>query len=330
MNNGVSNNNQNGQVNGTVVVDPNAIAAATQSTNVVTPVSTVNVNNATAATVQNVGVVSQQTIDAVVPPSNVSNIPPTGDAQTPAKVKKKFSLSLLLFIVLVGVSAYAYFSINNYKNELESVRYNCSPVRREEEVELDVNSTLVNELYAKVKTNSREDLGNPYFDDNLKLYLAYRQILDYEKYNSNCNLFNNTAMENYSCVSNKTFVPNAFKPEVLEREYKKLFGEDSYFQHRNIQLSNFCLGGYQYIPDRGEYVQGECTRNISNSYDVEKKITKAFSVNNIVVLEEDVNYYENEKVNVPSSLKSGIYTYTFRLDSNYNYILESKVYRSKY
>ena len=339
-NNGVINNStNNGQTQQTTVpvvnnvpvantvnvVDPNAVAAATQSTTVVTPTAVTNVDAIPTIQAVNNTVPTTPAVPVVVATNNVEST-----NNVVEKPKKKFNLSLLLILIICGLAFYIYYSTNNYKNQIESLRYNSSPVRREEEVELELDSTLVLDLYSKVKTSSKEDLGNPNFDNTLKLYLAFRQIPDYEKYISNCNLFNNSSMENISCGVSKNYVPLAFKEDVLVREYKKLFGEDAYFEHRNIQLSNFCLGGYQYIAERGEYVQGECTQNVGVSYDVEKKLVKATSVNNIVILEEEVNYFENEKVNIPKSLKSGFYTYTFRLDYNYNYVIESRVFRSKY
>ena len=49
----------------------------------------------------------------------------------------------------------------------------------------------------------------------MKLYLAYRQILETEKYDSNCNLFSQTSMEPYTCEVSTLFVPKAFKEETL-------------------------------------------------------------------------------------------------------------------
>ena len=39
---------------------------------------------------------------------------------------------------------------------------------------------------------------------------------------------------------------------------KKLYGENTSIPFTNIQLGNTCIGGYQYIPSRGEFVQGLC------------------------------------------------------------------------
>jgi hypothetical protein len=164
----------------------------------------------------------------------------------------------------------------------------------------------------------------------MKLYLAYRQITEKEKYDSNCNLFSTISMEPYTCEVSATFIPKAFKEETLIREYKKLFGESTYFKLDNIQLGNSCLIGYQYIEKRGEFVEGYCKQNIAISYTANKKLKSAISRGNTIILTEDVNYKSTEKMNLPSYLKDGIYRYTFRLDINYNYVLISKTYESKY
>ena len=48
------------------------------------------------------------------------------------------------------------------------------------------------------------------------------------------------------------------------------------------------------------------------------------------MIKEEVKYHENEKISVPEYLRSGYYYYTFKLDSNNNYIYVSKTYSSKY
>ena len=58
--------------------------------------------------------------------------------------------------------------------------------------------------------------------------------------------------------------------------------------------------------------------------------SKAVSTKNTIIITEEVKYHENEKMELPSSLVSGTYNYTFRLDNNYNYVLVSKTYINKY
>lgn len=256
--------------------------------------------------------------------------PPIIEPSIETQPKKKGSIIPLLLLIIVGLGFYSYYITKSKNETIKQISYNCTPITSQKEKELNINSTLVQDLYNKVSTTIREDYANPYFNEEMKLYLAYRQITEKEKYDSNCNLFSETAMEPYTCTETATFKPKAFKEEELVREYKKLFGENTYFTLNNIQLGNTCIVGYQYIKERGEFVEGYCNKKTATSYKVTKELTRATTTGNTVVITEDVKYKANEQMDLPEYLKSGTYRYTFRLDMNYNYILISKTYESKY
>lgn len=244
--------------------------------------------------------------------------------------KKKSSISILLLFIILGLIGYIIYTNKNYTNTINNIKNNCTPISAGEEKELDINSTLVQDLYSKVQTNIKEDIANPEFNDNLKLYLAYRQILEKNKYESNCNLFKDTNMEPYTCTVTNNFTPKAFKEELLIRELKKLFGENNTIQLDNIQLGNSCIVGYQYIKERGEYVEGYCNKKMATSFKVTKDIIKATSTQNSIIITENVKYHPTEGQDVPEYLKSGTYKYEFKLDMNYNYILVNKTFENKY
>jgi hypothetical protein len=152
--------------------------------------------------------------------------------------RKKRGGGLILFLLLVcaGMGGFIYYSMKSHQSQINNLKYNCTPVlASKEKTKLDVNSTFVKWLYSKVQTNIREDIAQPQFNDNMKLYLAYRQVLDSDKYDSNCNLYDNTKMEPLVCDQNSNFVPKAFKTEKLVIAYKQLFGEDAPFQLANVQ-----------------------------------------------------------------------------------------------
>ena len=252
--------------------------------------------------------------------------------EAPKKEKKKANITPILFIIIIALVGYIFYSSQDHRNQINNLKYNCTPITSsKEEIQLDLNSTLVKDLYSKVYTNIREDLAEPEFNNSMKLYLAYRQIPEKDLYTTNCNLFNSTAMEPYTCEVSTTFVPRAFKVEKLELELKKLFGEKTNIPLDNIRLGrNNCIGGFQYIPDRGEFVEGYCNQKTATSFKATKKLVEAVSNRNTIILKEEVKYHENEKMNLPEYLKSGTYHYTFRLDMNYNYVLVSKTYETKY
>lgn len=263
----------------------------------------------------------------------VNNIQPTQPQMTNQiqveKKRKKHSLLPVLLIIFILLIGYIFYMTNNYNQTISNLKYNCTPISSSKEKKLDINSTLVQDLYSKVQTSIREDIANPELDDNLKLYLAYRQILEKDKYDSNCNLFDTNKMEPYTCVV-KNFTPKAFKEETLKKEIVKLFGEHAEIPLNNIQLSNSCIVGYQYIAERGEFVEGYCNKQNAILFKATKTLKSATSTGNTIILLEDVKYKANEKQDVPSYLKNGTYKYVFRLDMNYNYILVSKEYQSKY
>lgn len=348
MNNGVTTNNQpvttnvTGNTNAQNVQQPIPVTAVTNTgqTNpqplptATPPLGATNtvVNQQVPTVQQNIG----QQPAPVVQPTTVTE-PPKPEGNVPEqppikKEKKKMNIMPILIVIILVLSIYTVYSAKKHQAEIENLNYNCTPITSsKEEKKLDLKSTLVQDLYSKVATSIREDLAQPEFNDNMRLYLAYRQILESDKYDSNCNLFDKLAMEPYTCEVSTKFRPKAFKIETLEQEIKKLYGEHSNIALTNIRLgTTSCIGGYEYIPARGEFVQGYCSQQNATSYKVTKTLTEATSTRTTIILKEEVKYHENEKMSLPEYLKSGTYYYTFRLDMNYNYVLVSKTYESKY
>ena len=236
-------------------------------------------------------------------------------------------LFLIIILVLVGVIVYQYL---DKQQTLKQAQYNNIVTSTDgKEIELDLNSTIVQDLYDKVKTTVKEDIANPNFDDEMKRYLAFRQLSANDLYESNCNLFDQTGMFFYAC-NEQSDKPLAFKEESLQREIKTLFGENTNLVNANIQLGRHCLGGYEYIEARGEYVQGKCTKHSASTTTAKKTLIKATKKDNEIKLEEETRYVAADNSEMPGNLKSGIYTYTFRLDTNLNYAYVSKDYRTKY
>ena len=346
MNNGVDN-----QTVAEPVLIPLDSTATNEPNTVINEASTQNasINNApiVAAPVLNTTPTVQPNAPVVVSPQTVSETvqPPTiiqttdvvledsndTEKKKEKNKKKKFSLSAFLFLLLIGLGVYTFFVKSYSDRRIDELSYQCSPrVETKEEVSLDLNSTLVQDLYKKVSTSIREDLAQPEWNDTMKMYLAFRQIPDYKIYDSNCNMFDTTKMEPYTCEVSVNFIPKAFHSSTLELEWKKLFGEMTPMPKINIKLENSCIGGYEYIPERDEYVQGYCKQSTATSYKVTKTLTEATSSNNMIILKEDVKYAGNEKMTLPDYLKSGTYYYTFRLDMNYNYVLIQKTFDQKY
>ena len=261
-------------------------------------------------------------------PTNQINTQPTPN-QTQEKRKKRTLTPILLIIILL-LGGYIVNQSNNYKNTINIIKDKCSPIKEGKETKLDINSELVQELYKKVSTNIREDIANPEFDNSMKIYLAYRQILERDKYDSNCNLFDINSMEPYTCVESSSFTPKAIKEETIKSKLIELFGEDNNITLQNIQLGTSCIGGYQYIEKRGEFVEGYCSNQIANSFEVTKKLISTTKKQTNIIIKEYVKYHEGYKLYLPETLKSGIYTYIFQLDYNYHYILKEKTYESKY
>lgn len=271
--------------------------------------------------------VSQQPVSTTVSvtPSNTGVVANTNQVVKPKVKAKKPYLTVLLLLVISGLCFTIYYINNLHQQEIDKLNYECTPVSTSGETkELDLTSTIVQDLYSKVKTNIREDLANIELNDEMKLYLAYRQVPTSKIYSSNCNYYNDTKMYGYSCQEALEFTPTAFNEDDLLIEVKKLFGETTVLNHDDIQLGNSCIGGYQYIADRGEYVEGECSQLATTTFKVDKTLEKATSTESTIVLYEKVKYYGAEGKELPEKLVSGTYKYTFRLDSNYNYAYISK------
>lgn len=254
--------------------------------------------------------------------SSITNIPLKNDNSKKNKIP---FITILLLLVIAGLCFYIYYNYRFHEKEIARLKYECTPVSTLGETkELDLNSTIVQDLYSKVKTNIREDLANFELNDEMKLYLAYRQIPANKIYDSNCNYFSDTKMPPYTCKETAEFTPKAFKQEELMLESKKLFGESTQIPYDDIQLGLTCLGGYQYIADRGEFVSGNCIQQTTTTFKVDKELIRATSTESTISLYEKVKYYGTEGKNPPEKLISGTYKYTFRLDVNYNYIYISK------
>ena len=355
MNNGENNNvvpNTTNNINTAVNPTPQAVPSAPVITNTV-PVQAIGSVPNVASTQNTVSAPTQPS--TVTTPSNALEngvlpnsqpvlnpstdvIPVSKKAEAEEKKEKKKNknssssspLTVLFFLIAVGLGFYVFYSSNLYKTNLDNLKHNCTPVNSsKEDKQLALDSTIVVELYNKVRTSIREDYAQPDFDDTMKLYLAFRQIPSDKFYSSNCNMFKDTLMEPYKCDPKK-FVPQAFKEEDLIHELKVLFGEETNIPLGNVKLRNNCIGGYAYIKERGEFVEGKCDANNAVSFSVDKKLTDAYTNRNTIVLVEEVKYKESEKMPLPDYLKSGTYYYTFRLDMNFNYVLIDKTYDSKY
>jgi len=294
------------------------------------PVNASNTQHQTSTTPTQIPNQTQQT------PTQINNMQqsqvnqqPIQEEQKPKKKKRNKLVPFLLLLLLIA-GGYNVYSSKEYQKTINDIKDKCSPIKAGKETKLDINSEIVQELYKKVATNMREDLANPEFNNSMKLYLAYRQILERDKYESNCNLFDINSMEPFTCIESTTYTPKAIKEETIKSKLIELFGEDNNIPLQNIQLGNSCIGGYQYIEKRGEFVEGYCSSQITNSFEVTKKIISATTTQTNIIIKEDVKYHEGEKLYLPESLKSGIYTYVFQLDYNYHYILKEKTYESKY
>lgn len=255
------------------------------------------------------------TVPVTPPPTKEEATPETVSTTPPKKSKKgKIFIVFLLFIV-IAMGGYIY---KDYRED--QIRGECSPLVADDNSlrDLELNSSIVQELYAKVKTTVREDLAYNTYDDTLKLYLAFRQIPNSEIYESNCNLFNENVMSNFTCSSATNFIPMAFSEKTLEKEVKKLFGESVSIPNQNIVLGNSCFGGYQYIADRGEYVKGYCGQVPTTTYKADKELISASVQGDTITLREKVRYY-SAQASVPDSLRNGVYVYTFKLDNYYHY-----------
>ncbi len=245
-------------------------------------------------------------------------------------VKKKSRILPFLLLLVIALMAGVYFLYQKNIQDTARLKFECSPVGYKKETKLDLNSTLVQQLYNMVKTNIKEDVASVNFDDNMKLYLAYRQIPTDLVYDSNCDGFSQNSMEPFTCPLTTTFTPRAFKEETLKLAVKKLFGENVEIPNANIQLGKNCVGGFQYIEKRHEYVQGICQQQSATILSVEKELIEAVSTGNNIKLTEKVEYSGNQGAEIPEYLKNGQYIYTFKLDLNYNYIYVNKEYVEKF
>ena len=303
------------------VLQPIATPTSTQAA--VIPAQPVQPAQVVAPVAATPVVASAPTAPSEVVQPTVEVVNETGKKVKQNKPKNKLASFLLFIVVLLGAACGGLWYY--HQQQMNLMRVKCTPVSTSGEAkELDLNSTIVKDLYGKVSTTIREDLAETELNDQMRLYLAFRQIANSDLYESNCNKFSSISMEPFKCEVTATFTPKAFKEDIIQVELKKLFGDDTNIAHQNVQLGNTCIGGYQYISERGEYVQGQCGSTNATLYRVEKELIGATSTESTIVLTEKVKYYGAESLKLPDRLVSGTYKYTFRLDMNYNYIYISK------
>ena len=308
------------------VLQPSVASVTPTSAPVLQPIVTPAASVPAATVAASVAPVVSTTTN-VVTAAPVETVAPLAEGNSKKKKEKKqkngLASFLFILVILLGVACGGLWFYHQQQMNLMSAK--CTPVSTNgESKQLDLDSTIVSDLYGKISTNIREDMGAVELNDQLKVYLAFRQIAHSDLYDSNCNKFSVTGMEPFKCEKTVTFVHKAFKEEVLQVEIKKLFGEDTNIKHQNVQLGNTCVGGYQYIEERGEYVQGQCQSTGATLYRAEKELISATSTGSTIVLTEKVKYYGTEALDLPSRLVSGTYKHTFKLDMNYNYIYVSK------
>ena len=291
------------------------------------------VNNSTTSTEQPRETIEAAKVYKLEKPQEEKKNPTETEAEQP-KVeetiettkpkKKKNIIARLFFLVIIGLSGYIVFQNKLYTEFRIKSEARCTPVSTlKEEKELDVNSIFIQDLYKKIKTSIVEDMVESSFNLRMKLYLAYRQIPQASFFKSTCDGFDPAYMVPYTC-DNNNFEPFVFRKEDLKIQFEKLFGEDEYFEYGNIQIGNGCIGGYEYVESRGEYVQGTCKESTTTTYKVKKELKKAISKQSTIYLTEDVRYSASQASSLPEHLKNGTYIHTFKLDKNYNYIYLGK------
>ncbi len=243
----------------------------------------------------------------------------------PVPQKKKSHTGLILSLFIIICLGGACFFLYQKWMETEDYYLNYySPINSKTETKLDLESPVIVDLYNKFKTDESEDyFGKDINQNDMKLYLALRNV-SYNYYlDSNCNKYDNTKMQSFNCPNNYT--TKAIDENIVKEELIKLYGENHDIQLNDVTLGNSCYGGYQYIQERKQFVLGRCIGNVQSRIKTEKKLLEATTTDTNIVIKEKVRYYSTS-IDVPDYLKDGTYIYKFRLDNNYNYIFVSKEY----
>lgn len=285
-----------------------------------------SVNNIPNQTVQ--GPVAQPTIQPIAQNTVQNTVPVQPQMATQPVNNKKTKKSksgiviILLFIIILGLAGGCYYFYDKNNQTIDYYKNYYSPVTADEMTKLDLDSTIVKDLYATFGTTVEEDFfAKDYSSNTMKLYIALKNVNVRDYLNSNCNMYDNTKLQHFTCSG--SFTPKAIDEDVIKLKLKQLYGDNNNIELTDVQLANSCYGGYQYISGRKQFVQGKCVGDVECLVQAEKELISATSTKNGVELREKVRYYSTN-ITVPDYLKSGIYIYKFRLDNNYNYVLMSK------
>ena len=84
---------------------------------------------------------------------------------------KKSILAILLIFVIIGLSVYIYYTDTMYKNQINEIKYSCTPLASQSELtQLNIESDTVKKLYSIISTNIEEDLADNQLDEQMKFF----------------------------------------------------------------------------------------------------------------------------------------------------------------
>lgn len=238
-------------------------------------------------------------------------------------------LIILLFILVLGLVGYITYDKVLKKNVDTPVEEKKEEGQKTEENSV-VDQELVQDLYSLVKTEIDEE-KDYVLNDQMKLYLAYRQIPISEVYNTHCSGFE--ASFPFVCETTSSlasFQPRGFKSASLQKQLKKLFGKNTSIANQPIKgegafgLSTY----YDYVAARDEYVQGENRGGGMDPTVVTKTLVNSYKKDQSIYLEETVKYttQDGSQVSDNYSKHDGTYQYQFNLeDGHYIYVSKTKI-----
>lgn len=269
--------------------------------------------------------------------------------------KKNNSVGVIVILVVLVILLGGYIVFDNFiKNNSDNITEESSKKESNnsmEEVNLDINSNLVQFLYAKVSNPSTSNSCNAewFFNDvsNESKNLTVASMTEKQKMNLVGLNLNSSKEQNIECdnsipdtsnyymsvcyaYKDKYVSQTGYSKKYVETVYKSLFGENAVMTNESIitpdsiYIYNNSKDMYiKYLSESGSLIGTTCGP-ISYKLELEKAVKKDNSVLLYEKRTETNQEYENNGTVVPAGTKTSVNIYTFKLDNDGIYRFVSK------
>lgn len=253
--------------------------------------------------------------------------------------KGMIAIIIVLGLIIVGMGFYIAYDkgmifASSEKEEKEPVKEEQTGTKK-----LDIQSSLVQSLYNKVNQGTSFYIKNKYqLNENVKMRLVGQNLKESQNISISCSEIPKSEVEYQYNDCEKALMDNqnlefayGYKKEYIESIYKELFGSLKGFDVKEkIEMDDIGCKSYQYLASKDAYIAYSpdgCGGAMGNdSWDFEKKLTKAEQSEKELKLYETEYYISRNEAEQSSYQNEVIYTFTLE---NGNYYFSNLEFKEK-